>query len=385
MSKKLVLIICSTLLLYILVHWYAAAQLVKLLSPLSLAVGPTVKIFFLAMSLTYPLGRLANLRLPGRLGDNLIIVGSYWVGALFYAFLLLLLFDGIYRLDSSLLFLPEWIKSNQPTTAGVVIVLSLTTGFIGSRNARDIQVKRFSLDIAKSCSANPLTIVSVSDIHLGLLIGVDRLRKLIDMIEQLHPDLVLFPGDILDETAGVFADERMANELRRLAPRFGVYGCLGNHEYIWGGAEKSIHQLTQAGIHILRDEYAVINDSFIIVGRDDITRRYFANPRKELAEILKGSSPSLPLILLDHTPKDLNTGPRCGVDLQLLGHTHGGQMFPINYLTRQAFDINWGYNRHGQCHTLVSSGFGTWGPPIRIGTKAEVLYITLTFLPPTRE
>jgi predicted MPP superfamily phosphohydrolase len=385
MSKKLVLMICSTLLFYILVHWYTGSRLWQLLSPLSEAVGPVVRAVFFALGLAYPLGRLANLRLPGRLGDTLIIIGSYWLGALFYAFLLLLLFDGIYILDRYLSFLPEWIKSNQPSAGVIVIAVSLATVIVGVRNARDIVVRQITLSVAKPCPINPLTIISVSDIHLGLLVGVDRLQKLITLIQQHNPDLIMFPGDIIDETAGVFADERMADELRRLSPRFGVYSCLGNHEYIWGGTEKSICQLTQAGIRILRDEYTVINDSFIVVGRDDLSRRHYANPRKELVEILQDVDRSLPLLLLDHTPEDLIAGPKCGVDLQLFGHTHRGQMFPFNYITRQVFDMDWGYKQQGQCHTFISSGFGTWGPPLRIGSKAEVLYITLKFLSTNKE
>lgn len=379
MSKKLIFIICSSLLLYILVHWYTGSRLWQLLSPLSGTVGTIVRVVFLLLGPAYPLGRLVNLRLPGRLGDTLIIIGSYWLGALFYAFLSLLLVDGIYILDRYLSFLPESIKSIQPTVGGMVIVVSLATVIIGVRNACDIEIRQISLTVAKSCSTNPLTIISVSDMHLGLLVGVERLQRLITLIQQYNPDLIVFPGDILDETAGVFADDHMANKLRQLSPRFGVYGCLGNHEYIWGGAEKSIRLLARAGIRILRDEYAVINDSFIIAGRDDFSRCRYANPRKELAEVLQDADRSLPLLLLDHTPKDLIAGPRCGVDLQLFGHTHRGQMFPINYFTSQIFDMDWGYKQHGQCHTLISSGFGTWGPPLRIGSKAEVLYITLNF------
>lgn len=380
MSKKLIMIICTALLLYILAHWYVATRLSQLFSTDFPAVGSVLLKLILAFGLAYPTGRLANMKMHGNFGDSLIIFGCYWLGALFYATLLLVLFDVIYLLERMLWFLPEYLKPGQSATGWLVVALSGAAVVAGTLNARDVKIRRLVLEVEKQCKINPLTIVSVSDIHLGLLVGLDRLKSLVSQIQQLSPDLVVFPGDILDETIGVFADSRMADELRRLSPRLGVYGCLGSHEYIWGNADKAIHYLEQAGITILRDEFTTIHESFILAGRDDVTRRNFAGHRRNLSDVLQGITPSLPVILLDHTPEDLNAGPSCGVDLQLFGHTHRGQIFPFNLITRMVFDIDWGYVKRNNCHTVISSGYGTWGPPMRIGSKAEILHITLMFV-----
>lgn len=381
MSKKLVYILVGVLSVYILIHWYTILRLWQFLEPLFPSGKSLFYLFFLVLALLYPAGRLANHYLPGQIGDRMIVAGSYWLGALFYAFLAVVLIDGVYSLDKQLCLLPGCVKPDQPAAGLLVVVLSLSAVLLGVRNARDVQIRRFTLRVDKSCKLDSLTIVCVSDLHLGLLVGIDRLRQLIGQITKLKPDLVVFPGDIIDETVGVFADSGMVHEFLRLTPRLGVFGCLGNHEYIWGSAEKALQQLTAAGIRILRDEYEVVADSFIIAGRDDVVLRRFSAPRQDLASVLQGADRSLPIILLDHTPSDLRVGPQCGVDLQLLGHTHRGQMFPFNFFTREAFKVDWGYTKQNQCHTIVSSGFGTWGPPLRIGSKPEILYIELIFSP----
>ncbi|WP_199241659.1 hypothetical protein [Desulfosporosinus sp. Sb-LF] len=136
-----------------------------------------------------------------------------------------------------------------------------------------------------------------------------------------------------------------------------------------------------AGVNVLRDQYIKVENSFYIIGRDNPSRRSGGNTegRKELGDLIKGVDSSLPLILLDHQPLELETAQQNQIDLQLAGHTHEGQLFPGNLITKLVYEIDWGYLKKGNYNLIVSSGYGTWGPPLRIGTHSEIVCATLHF------
>jgi predicted MPP superfamily phosphohydrolase len=207
-----------------------------------------------------------------------------------------------------------------------------------------------------------------------------RLLKLVEMIKELQPDLVLLPGDVIDENPGPFLEQDMVASLRRLAPEYGIYAVPGNHDYIGRQSEEIVRHLQGAGVHVLRDEYVKVAGSFYLVGRDDRSRgRFTGKERRGLDEIMQGVDRSLPVILMDHQPFQLEQAEGQGVDIQLSGHTHLGQMFPNNLITRKIFEVDWGYLRKGSLQVIVSSGFGTWGPPIRVGNSPEVVGINIHF------
>lgn len=172
----------------------------------------------------------------------------------------------------------------------------------------------------------------------------------------------------------------MSEILCGLSPKFGSFAVLGNHEYYGGQVEQAVRHLQQGGIRVLRDETVKVADSFYIVGRDYRgAGRFTGQQRKELQVIMKGIDGSLPIILLDHEPVCLEEAKQAGVDLQLSGHTHKGQFFPNQLVTGMMFDIDWGYLRRENLQVIVSSGFGTWGPPIRIGNRPEIVDIMIHF------
>jgi len=138
--------------------------------------------------------------------------------------------------------------------------------------------------------------------------------------------------------------------------------------------------LNRSGIQVLRDEYTIIANSFYVVGRDDlISKRLGGKERANLSELLEGIDKSLPIILLDHQPQKLTEPHIEGVDLQLSGHTHKGQFFPNNLITGKIFEIDWGYLKKDDYQIIVTSGYGTWGPPIKIGNSSEIIDIKITF------
>jgi hypothetical protein len=221
--------------------------------------------------------------------------------------------------------------------------------------------------------------VVVSDVHLGTIIGRDRLARIVEQVNDLRPDLVLFAGDVVDEDLAPVIRQNIGETLLSIRSRKGVYGITGNHEYI-GGAEQACAYLEAHGIRMLRDTCVEIEGGIVIAGREDRSSRQFGGKRrKSLDVLLAGVDPHAPLILMDHQPFDLQEASAQGVDLQLSGHTHHGQLWPFNYITSAIYEVSWGYVRKGSTHFYVSSGVGTWGPPVRTGNRPEIVEITMTF------
>jgi predicted MPP superfamily phosphohydrolase len=199
------------------------------------------------------------------------------------------------------------------------------------------------------------------------------------MINQLEPDIVLLPGDVVDEDIGPVIKQNLGETLRKLRAPLGVVAVTGNHEYI-GGVEPACRYLVDHGIIMLRDQVMVVRDSFTIVGREDRSyNRGKERKRKTLADLMKNVDRSLPVILMDHQPFGLQEAVDNGVDLQLSGHTHHGQLWPFNFITKRVYELSRGYLKKGDTHIYVSCGVGTWGPPVRTGNRPEIVNIKLSF------
>lgn len=342
---------------------------------------------FWLVAFSYFIAKFAARFLPGAIEYVLTVIGSYWLGALVY-FVLILLFikaaalvAGI--LDKKLGFLPSWFKQGQAASIIGLIVILLVSGILiyGTLNARNPKITHYDISIAKQANGMPgLHAVAVSDIHLGTLLQKDRLKKMVDMIISLDPDIVFIAGDIIDEDIGPFIKQNMADELKRLKPEYGVFFTPGNHEYYGGHLEDITKSISEAGINVMRDRGIKVADSFYVVGREDSSvNRNGSKTRKKLSEITIGIDKSLPVIVLDHQPSNLGEPTAQGIDLQLSGHTHKGQMFPFNLITGKIFEKDWGYLKKDNFQLIVSSGFGTWGPPIRVGNRAELVDISIRF------
>ena len=220
-----------------------------------------------------------------------------------------------------------------------------------------------------------IKIVAASDVHLGNSITKKRLQKYVDLINEQQPDIVLFAGDVCDNRLEPIIDQHMHEELRMIKAPLGVYGILGNHEYIGRNVSEAIEYLGSGNIQILRDSVYLVNNEFYIVGRDDRTN----NNRKNLDALVHNLDASKPIILLDHQPYHLEEAEESKVDLQISGHTHDGQFFPINLIVRSMYENAHGYSTRGNTHYYVSSGLGLWGPQYRIGTQSELVVINLKY------
>ncbi len=337
---------------------------------------------FWLISLSFLFSRFSHKFLPTVVYDAMTLVGAYWLAFMWYFLLVITALDFLRLLDRHLRLVPMEIKRGLNPALGLTVFI-LVVGIVsyGAWNARHPRVNHYDLTIAKQAgSLKQLHVVMVSDIHLGTIVHNDHLTKMVNTVNQLKPDLVLFAGDVFDETIKSSDKQQIADTFSKLSAPYGVFAVLGNHEYIGGNAEEAIKYLGAAGVKVLRDSSQEIAGSFYLIGRDDrSSERVNKVKRQSIKTLLQGVNRSLPLLLMDHQPLQLEEPVEQGVDLQLSGHAHAGQLFPIRFMTRRIFKDDWGLLSKGNFQLIVSSGYGTWGPPIRLGNTPEVVDIMIKF------
>jgi len=322
--------------------------------------------------------------LPNWLSHPLEVIGAYWLGIMTYLIMILVVSDLVRLLNTRFQFIPQNLTS-QPkfivTTGIAIISLVLIIVSYGWWSGRNPKVIEYEVQLDKKVEkVQELNIVMLSDLHLGRLVDRMQLEKIVEEINHLNPDLILMPGDIIDDRIDVFVEQNMMEVFRNLNPPLGIYASMGNHEYIGGHIEDAEKYFKQSGIIVLRDEYLKVADMFYIVGREDKSlERSKRIPRRALKEILLDADKQLPIIMLDHQPVDMDEANENGVDIQLSGHTHRGQLFPFRIFTRKIFTVDWGYEKIDNLNMIVTSGVGTWGPPIRVGHRSEIVNVKVKF------
>jgi len=338
---------------------------------------------FVLVAFGYILERFFGKYLPEPVNSLLACVGGTWMAFLFYAVIFCLIVDMIRLADHFRPFIPLGWQQAPSVVGGIGVGLVVVIIVFGIWNAQNTVWRQYDLEIDKSAGdLTEMRIVMVSDIHLGRVVDVKRLEYLVREINARRPDMVLLVGDVFDEDVGHFVKQDMGAVFRRLNPRFGVFAVLGNHEYIGRATETVIDLMQAAGITVLRDSYVIIEKHLIVAGRDDWDReRFLGSPRKPLKDILRGADPALPLFLMDHQPRRFEEAAAAGIDLSVSGHTHRGQLFPSHLITGRLYELDWGYLRKNKMHTIVSAGFGTWGPPVRTAAPSEIVEINLKFRP----
>lgn len=336
------------------------------------------------MASTFLIGRFTERISVNVVSTTLIWVGSFWLAIMVYLTLQLALIDLFRGLDRVFHFFPDNMTSHPERvryyTSLAVIAITVLIVFFGHLNTWFPVVKKIQIPINKHAgNLKSLHIVAFSDLHLGTIIEKRHLRGIVNQVNALNPDIILIPGDIIDEDIAPVIYSNVGEVLVNLRAKYGVYAVTGNHEYI-GGVQKAKAYLTSHNVKLLNDTSELIDNSFYLVGREDLTRRQFSGQkRKELAKIMETIDKQLPIILLDHQPIGLSQAEESGVDLQLSGHTHHGQLWPFNFITNLVFEVSRGLLKKGDTHILVSSGIGGWGPPVRTNSRPEILDITLTF------
>ena len=363
--------------LYILVRgWQSIPQGSSLKAP--------YLIFFLFVSLSFIAGRFIENIWMSAVSNLLIWIGSFWLAAMLYLFLAIVLIDVLRLINHWLPVFPSWVtqyplQMKQWTALGVMGV-TVVLLIVGHLNTLTPRIRTLDLTLSKNMHGlKMLNIVVASDIHLGILVGRTRLDRIAAKINELKPDLILLPGDIVDEDLAPVIRQNMGDSLTKLKASWGVFAITGNHEYI-GGVEEACRYLEDHGVMLLRDAVLRVNDSFTLIGREDRSiSRFSGKRRKPLAGLMALVDRNNPVILMDHQPFQLEDGENNGIDLQLSGHTHHGQMWPLNFITERVYEVSWGYRKKNSTHVYVSCGVGTWGPPVRLGNRPEIVNIRVKF------
>ena len=264
------------------------------------------------------------------------------------------------------------LHPDRPLLAAALFGLAAVTGIYGLVNARFIHIRRIPVRLAglPPCWRGRTALV-LTDLHLGHLNGPRFSCRIMALAASLNPDVIFIPGDLFD---GSGADaEVLIAPFRQLAPPCGTYFSTGNHDE-FGDTARYVELLSRAGIRVLNNEKVTV-DGLDIAGVDYADSGYPAR----LRAILEGLHlvPGRASILLNHAPSRLPIVEQAGIGLQLSGHTHSGQLFPFPWLTRRAYGrFTYGLQRFGALAVYTSSGAGSWGPPMRVGTRPEIVLLT---------
>ena len=278
----------------------------------------------------------------------------------------------------------------------VCAVLITVIGAYGVINAHNIKTNRYEITVEKgSARINELNVVLIADLHMGYNIGRRSMRDMANLINVENPDAVVIAGDIFDnEYKALDNPDELAEIFRGIKTKYGIYACYGNHDvaerllagFTFSGDAKKQSDvrmdewLKSAGITLLRDEYVLIDDSFYIYGRPDYQKPGRGiDKRKTPQEVTENLDKSKPIIVIDHQPRELGELADAGVDVDLCGHTHDGQVFPGNLTIKLMWENACGYLKKGNMHNIVTSGVGLFGPNMRVGTDAEICPIHIVF------
>lgn len=380
---SIILFVSIVLATYTALNFYYLKRSAQALCGLGLT-RTIVIAFLISCALAYPVGRFAEAYVRNSLTHVLIVAGSVYLAFFFYAVISAALVDCIRLGQHFIQFLPQGFFENPHkylqllwfSLVGFIAVV-LGVGFIMNANPR---IKTYEIAIPKKSSPiNELTIAAVSDIHFGAVLGDRHLSKIATCVHQINPDMVLLLGDMFDEKVSEDKRQQMTEFIKCLSSPYGTYAIIGNHDY-FSGLQKVINVLKEAQVTLLQDSVVTVHDAVMLVGRKDLSARRMGDARKNLHDILKTSERTLPCILLDHQPFYLEEAMENGIDMQLSGHTHHGQLFPMNLLYKWIYEKSWGYLRKGTTQFIVSCGAGTWGPPIRTNSISEVLKIRINFM-----
>ena len=320
--------------------------------------------------------------LPGGVTKAFQIIGGYWIPAFVYLLALTVLVDIIKLATRKIAPVSEFFKSSSIYITFASFILVCFVLVIGTYNAFVPTIRNYTIDINKHANGlKNIKCAMISDVHMGELIGKDRLIKAVKIINEMQPDIVVIAGDLIDNDIAPIKRENSLEPLKDIKSKYGTFAVLGNHEYYGSTSDEIEKMLSDYNVTVLRDKKVLVADSFYVVGREDKTVNTFGGQRKALQQLTTDIDKSLPVILIDHQPNSLEDARKDKIDLQLSGHTHAGQFFPISLITNAMFEKHWGYLKDNDFNLIVSSGYGTWGPSVRIGSQSEILDININFNP----
>lgn len=361
------------LLIYGLINYYIFHRI----APLVDNWKTTFSLMFWMLVLMYPTGRILEKQAVSFLSDLMIWVGAFWLAIMLYAFLLVLISDFYNLLALLVPGLKSLSKALSPELklfiSGFIVLIPVIIGYINANHPRIVHFE------VPARVEKKLRITFLSDIHLGTTASKVKIERIKALIEESQPDLLIYGGDVLDEDVGPVERNKIGYDLLSIKAPLGVYAVTGNHEYI-GGAQHAVSFLKSFGIKVLQDEWVIIDRSLIIAGRKDKDGVRFGDENRKTVQVLLSDVPSgMPVLLVDHQPFEIDEKARANVFLNLSGHTHHGQLWPLNLITKAIYEQSHGWLESGSSLYYVSCGAGTWGPPLRTSSRPEV--VVLDFIP----
>jgi hypothetical protein len=380
----MIVFIAVALTIFALVNYYVARRGTQALS--SYPTARTVfLILYIALAVSYPAGRILRSMAENVSTVWLDNIGAMHMVIMLYGLIGVVLIDLVRLANSLVPFLPKAVMANPGRTGLVlfIVVAAVTALTIvgGAWNSTRLRVVELEVHLPRRAGTRDrLNAVFASDLHLGSIIGSSRLAKVVHMINAQAPDIVFFGGDIVDETIRPRQELRLSAVMKTLQAPLGAFVVPGNHE-TFAGLDRTLACYKGCHLTVLQEQAVRVAGAFVLIGRRDPSSLKPGEKRLAIREILarEGIDDSLPLILLDHQPAHLEEAEKAGVSLQLSGHTHAGQIFPLDIVNRWVWELNWGRLQKGQTQYYVSSGVGTWGPPVRIGSRPEIVRIRLLF------
>jgi uncharacterized protein len=356
-------------------HWFVYSTFVAFWPGLTPAAVTDVRTAMLVLAFSFVVASLLSFRFI-----NPVVRIIYWAAAVWLGFVSFFLWGSVViRLAwpvikfSHLAANPHVFRA---PLAEIVYSIAALAGIYGLVNARIIRIRRVPVQIPNlPASWHGRRAVMMSDLHLGPINGVRFCRRVVAAASRLKPDVVFIPGDLFDGTKGDL--DQLVAPLRALKPPLGIYFSTGNHEE-FTSPKQYIDAITRVGIRVLANEQVEV-DGLPIAGvmyHDSSSPLHMkaALDKMRSADIHSGDAG--PGILLNHAPARLPIVEQAGFSLQLSGHTHGGQIFPFTWITRRVYGrFTRGLHSFGSLEVYTSTGAGTWGPPMRVGTQPEIVLI----------
>ena len=386
--------------LYILINFYVVQWMIRWMDTCHrLFQTMAFRITFVGIYIILATALLTGflIKKPAALHRILKHIGNYFLGTFLYILMVIAVVD-LGRLILKYIFHAPFIgqRSTFVITGLICTILIISLSVYGILHVSHVKATPYEVTVAKTVDGmDSLKVVLLADTHFGYSMGTAQARRIVKKINAENADVVCIAGDIFDnEYNAISRPDELKKILKGIKSKYGVYASWGNHDlnepilagFTFNGKKEDYNDprmeefLTDAGIHLLDDESVLIDNKFYIVGRRDASRCEKVEGSRQTPAQLTGSlDQSKPIIFIDHQPKELEEIAAAGVDLDLCGHTHDGQIFPGNLIIHLFWENSCGYLQKGNLHNIVTSGAGIWGPSMRVGTDSEICPITINF------
>lgn len=353
---------------YLGLHYYVYSRIARGLF-LSETAGLYLRIIFLMFAVSFLLGEFLSRQAaayPKIPVHYLMFIGAVWLGVISIAFTVFII------KDIADIFLPQYTRLLTVVALALILALCAYSLYNGSKPpvVRNIAIKTSKL----TDKIDSFTIAHLSDIHMGPITDYKWLERTVNITNGLAPDLIVITGDLIDED--VSGIDSYVEIIKQLKAKHGVYACTGNHEY-YAGIDSFLKFCQKTGIKVIRNGCVTIGGTVELAAIDDIAGRRFGETAVDIKSALSGCDFNRPVILLSHQPNVFDKAVINKIDLQLSGHSHAGQIPPMDLIVWLVFKYSYGLYGNNGSYIYTSPGTGTWGPPMRLFSKSEIVKITL--------